>query len=33
MESVCRRKAPSTAVRKIVVEIDPFSQNDRLRAA
>ncbi len=33
MELVCRRKAPSAAVRKIVVEIDPFSQNDRLRAA
>jgi predicted transcriptional regulator len=31
MKSVGRMKAPSTAIRKIVVEIDPFSQNDRLR--
>ena len=33
MKSVGRRKAPSTAIRKIVVEIDPFSANDRLRVA
>jgi len=33
MESVGRRKAPSAAIKKIVVEIDPFSQNDRLRVA
>ena len=34
MKSVGRRKAPVAAIkRKIVVEIDPFSQNDRLRAA
>jgi predicted transcriptional regulator len=31
MKSVGRRKAPSAAIRKIVVEIDPFSENDRLR--
>ena len=33
MKSVGRRKAPSTAIKKIVVEIDPFSENDRLRVA
>lgn len=33
MRTVGRRKAPSAAIRKIVVEIDPFSQNDRLRVA
>jgi predicted transcriptional regulator len=33
MKAVGRRKAPSTAIRKIVVEIDPFSDNDRLRVA
>jgi len=33
MTSVGRRKAPSTAIKKIVVEIDPFSENDRLRMA
>jgi predicted transcriptional regulator len=26
-----RRKAPSAAIRKIVVEIDPYSDRDRLR--
>ena len=31
MKTVGRMKAPSAAIRKIVVEIDPFSQNDRLR--
>jgi predicted transcriptional regulator len=30
MKAVGRMKAPSTAIRKIVVEIDPFSENDRL---
>jgi predicted transcriptional regulator len=33
MKSVGRRKAPNTAIKKIVVEIDPFSENDRLRVA
>ena len=33
MKSVGRRKAPSTAIKKIIVEIDPFSQRDRLRVA
>jgi predicted transcriptional regulator len=33
MKSVGRRKTPSAAIRKIVVEIDPFSENDRLRVA
>ena len=33
MKSVGRRKAPSAAIRKIVVEIDPFSEHDRLRVA
>jgi len=33
MKAVGRRKAPSAAIRKIVVEIDPFSQRDRLRMA
>ena len=28
-----RRKAPSAAITKIVVEIDPFSDRDRLRVA
>jgi predicted transcriptional regulator len=31
MKPIGRRKAPSTAIKKIVVEIDPFSQHDRLR--
>jgi len=31
MKAVGRMRVPSTAVRRIVVEIDPFSQNDRLR--
>ena len=31
MKSVGRRKAPSAAIKKIVVEIDPFSENDQLR--
>lgn len=33
MKVVGRRKAPSTAVRRIVVEIDPYSDRDRLRVA
>ncbi len=33
MKTVGRRKAPSTAVKKIVVEIDPFSDRDRMRVA
>jgi predicted transcriptional regulator len=33
MRAVGRRKAPSVAVRKIVVEIDPCSDRDRLSVA
>ena len=33
MKPVGRRKAPSVAVKKIVVEIDPYSKRDRLRVA
>jgi len=33
MKSIGRRKAPSAAIKKIIVEIDPFSQRDRLRVA
>ena len=33
MKTVGRRKAPSAAVKKIVVEIDPYSDRDRLRVA
>ena len=33
MQTVGRRKAPCAAVRKIVVEIDPYSNHDRLRVA
>lgn len=33
MKSVGRRKAPSAAIGKILVEIDPFSRHDRLRVA
>ena len=33
MKSFGRRKAPSAAIKKIVVEIDPFSEHDRLRVA
>jgi predicted transcriptional regulator len=33
MKSVGRRKTPSAAIRKIIVEIDPFSKRDRLRVA
>jgi predicted transcriptional regulator len=33
MQTHGRRKAPSAAITKIVVEIDPFSDRDRLRVA
>ncbi len=33
MTTVGRRKAPSVAVKKIVVEIDPYSDRDRLNVA
>jgi predicted transcriptional regulator len=33
MKATGRRKAPSAAVKKIVVEIDPYSDRDRLRVA
>lgn len=33
MQAHGRRKAPHPAVRKIVVEIDPYSDRDRLRVA
>jgi predicted transcriptional regulator len=33
MQAHGRRKAPTPAVRKIVVEIDPYSDRDRLRVA
>jgi len=33
LKTIGRRKAPSTAVKKIVVEIDPFSNHDRMRVA
>lgn len=33
MKSLGRRKAPSVAIRKIVVEIDPYSSHDQLRVA
>jgi predicted transcriptional regulator len=33
MKAVGRRKAPSAAIRKITVEIDPYSDRDRLRVA
>lgn len=31
--TVGRRKAPSAAIKKIVVEIDPYSTHDRVRVA
>src|SRR5262249_23075111 len=31
--AIGRRRAPSTAIKKIVVEIDPFSERDRVRVA
>jgi len=33
MTAVGRRRAPSAAVKKIVVEIDPYSDRDRKRVA
>ena len=33
MKVVGRRKAPSAAIKKIVVEIDPYSDSDRMRVA
>ncbi len=33
MRVVNRRKVPTASVRKLHVEIDPFSQNDRLKIA
>jgi predicted transcriptional regulator len=33
MKAVGRRKAPSAAIKKIVVEIDPYSDRDRMRVA
>ena len=33
MTALGRRKAPAAAVKKIVVEIDPYSHRDRLRVA
>ena len=33
MKLLGRRKAPSAAIRKIVVEIDPYSDRDQLRVA
>ena len=33
MKAVGRRKAPIVAVKKIVVEIDPYSDRDRLKIA
>jgi len=33
MKTIGRRKAPSAAIKKIVVEIDPFSDHDHLRIA
>lgn len=33
MRTVGRRKAPTASVKKIVVEIDPFSDRDHLRVA
>ena len=33
MKVVGRRKAPSVAVKKIIVEIDPYSDRDRLNVA
>jgi predicted transcriptional regulator len=33
MKAVGRRRAPSASVRKIVVEIDPYSDRDRMHVA
>jgi predicted transcriptional regulator len=33
MKAVGRRKAPSVAVKRIVIDIDPYSDRDRMRVA
>ena len=33
MKTVGRKKTPSVSVKRIVVEIDPYSDHDRLRVA
>ena len=33
MKTVGRRKTPTVSVKRIVVEIDPYSDRDRLRVA
>jgi hypothetical protein len=33
MQTTGRRKAPCAAIKTIVVEIDPYSDHDRLRVA
>jgi predicted transcriptional regulator len=33
MKTVGRRKTPTVAIKRIVVEIDPYSDGDRLRVA
>ena len=33
VKAVGRRRAPSAAIKKVVVEIDPYSNRDRLRVA
>jgi predicted transcriptional regulator len=33
MKTIGRRKTPSVAVKRIVVEVDPYSDRDRLRVA
>ncbi len=33
MKAIGRRKAPSATIKKIVVEIDPYSDRDRFRVA
>ena len=33
IQTIGRRKAPSAAINKIIVEIDPYSNHDRLRVA
>jgi predicted transcriptional regulator len=32
-KAIGRRKTPSTAIKRIVVEIDPYSKHDRVRVA
>jgi predicted transcriptional regulator len=33
MKTIGRRKAPSVAIKRIIVEIDPYTDRDRLRVA